>query len=1204
LSMATPIKLLFVGEREFCEGPLIDRLRGGGFDTTPKCVGTKTALRRALKKGPWDAVICDFDFASLSGPDAFSLFRQFDLDLPFIFITDVVDFEAATEFMAAGAHDFVERNNLARLVPALTRDLRAARRNLGDGEDKVGFSILDKSNRRQLFDAIQTVPIAVALFDAKDRLVFWNEYYDSLLIKTGKLVAGKTFEDILRSILQNGGLPDAMGREEDWIRQRLIHRRNRTGPIEIQVWDNWVGVDEHETHDGGTILFAQDISIRKDAEYALRQSEARLRGVLDNSPSAILLKAIDGTYESVNAAFEQSFGLAPGEAIGRNAADLFAKPLAEHIAELDRRALNGESVSDILVRSPEDDPDGEGRTHLSNRFPILGVDGQVCAIGVINTDISEHKQAEAEIRKAYDELEHRVADRTRELSDEIAERKRAEQAHKESEVELRKNEAWLRAIIDNSPSAISLKDKDGRFIVVNKQWERQYGALIKNWRGKTVFDIFPEEYASKLSEYDRHVVENMAPVEFESDRIDWDGLPGTDLTVKFPIIGSDGTVTGVGSVGTNISERKRAEKALRWSERDLRGILDNMIDTFFRTDRDGRIIMISPSVISLLGVTPEELLGRRISEFFADPGAAGGLTDILEKNEDELVRVELRFRDTHGKSIWALTTARRYFDEAGDVAGIEGVAHDITERKEGELALRKLSVAVEQSPASLLITDADGRVEYANLRFLKLTGCDFAEVIRTVPDFLTPDDADPDGAEEIWQRINSGQEWRGELNRRKKNGDSYWASLAISPITNSAGEITNFLCVITDTTEKRLLDEQLRQAQKLEAVGTLAGGIAHDFNNILTGVMGHCYIAVEKLDGQHEIQFNLEQIKVASERARDLVSQLLAFSRRREADMRPVSLHSIVDEAVNLVHASIPESITINWNVSDDAGTVMVDPTQVHQVLLNLCANSADAIGDTHGTIDVSVEKLVAKRSIAAAGLNLPPGNYARLRISDNGCGMDVYTRDRAFDPFFTTKPVGSGTGLGLAAVHGIVVEHGGGIQLTSTAGKGTTISIYLPSTSDGEFPADKVERNGFGGTERILLVDDERMVLQSVGPYLEHFGYEVEALTSGLAALAVFTSMPDHFDIVVTDQIMPGITGDALAHKLREIRPEIPIILCTGYRPPGTDKTLANLGIDEIVRKPVEPSELAHIIRQAIDARKKPLKGIEQEEETFDANR
>ena len=1366
--------------------------------------------------------------------------------------------------------------------------------------------------------------------------------------------------------------------------------------------------------------------------------------------------------------------------------------MADHIAAIDRRVLNGETISEILEIPRLDGANGECRTFLSNRFPIPDKDGNVDAIGVINTDITEQERAQAELRKAHDQLEHRVAERTRELQDEITERKKVEAelkkneswlcaiidnspaaiclkdtdgryvlanreflrsreisiakvagkradevflgkkaegliaedksvietgkperrevefqcadgtAHthlttkfpvfdsggsitgigvvstditerKQAEEALREREAWLSAVVENSPTAITLKDRNGRFSIVNKQWERQQGVPDTDLIGKTVFDIFPQDVACGLAEYDDTVIETLSPVEYETEILGPDGLPQTNLVVKFPVTGPDSNAVWVGCASTNITERKRAEEALRWSERDLRGILDNMVDTFFRTDRDGRIIMVSPSVTDLLGISPEEALGREATDFLADPGSKENFANVLNSHNGELVGTELRFRNANDQDVWVLATARHYFDEDGDVAGIEGVAHDITmrkraeqalrrsedrfrdfaeassdwmweldaeyrftyisdrirdviglnpkdaigknrkeiaegtvpqtnwriyddalrkktafrdfeywttndaserkllrvsgkpvvddegtflgyrgtgtnitqqreteerearirrqfldaietvpvafalfdaedklalwnnlyssvaapevdlkvgmpfetivrtvlesggfvvdqgdeekwlqnrlkqhrnprgpfinqrengwfqirehttpdgstllvtvdisdlrkaeeslreserhqkaildnisdiawlkdrehrfiatneafakfsglepsdllgkttteiwprelakgymvdddevittgrrkkveeilegkdgkriwvetikspvfdetghatgsvgtarditERKETELTLRKLSAAVEQSPASIFITDTDEIVEYANPRYFKHTGADPSDVIGSVPDFLKADEEAPEQIEHMWRRVKSGREWRGERRNRRKNGDLYWSSLAISPITNSAGEITNFLGISEDTTDRRRMDAQLRHAQKLEAVGTLAGGVAHDFNNILTGVMGHCYIAVEKLGVEHEVQFNLEQIKTASERARDLVAQLLAFSRRREADLRPVFLQSVVDEAIKLVHASTPSTITINWRVADNAGTVMVDPTQVHQVILNLCSNAAGAIGDTHGTIDVSVENVVTEEPIVAAGLTLLPGNYARLLISDTGCGMDAYTRDRAFDPFFTTKPVGSGTGLGLAAVHGIVEEHGGGVQIESEVGQGTTISIYLPCANEEEAKSTKKIREGFGGTERILLIDDERMVLQSIGPYLEHFGYEVEALTSGLAALAVFQSMPDHFDLVVTDQVMPGMTGDNLALKLREIRPEIPIILCTGYKPPNSENDPKTTGIDEVVRKPVEPSELGYVIRKTLNARGKRPNRVE----------
>lgn len=1134
---------------------------------------------------------------------------------------------------------------------------------------------------------------------------------------------------------------------------------------------------------------------------------------------------------------------------------------------------------------------------------------------------------------------------------------RTREDHRQVERALRESEARFRAVIDNSPAAIIVKDTEGRVLLVNKQWERQHGLSAASAEGKTLLDLFPRETAAILNDHDDEVIAAGRSTEFEYETVGVDGLPQTDMVVKFPIFGPDGSVAFVGASHTNITERKRAEEALRWSEWDLRGILDNMVDTFFRTDRDGRIIMMSPSVAELTGFAPEQMLGRHFAEFFADPGTPTDLMTLLDENGGKLDGYEVLLRHRDGTELWALTTARRYFDEDGDVAGIEGVAHDITERKRAEQALRdsedrfrdfaeassdwmwetgtdnsytfvsdrlvdllglpreeiigqlpftlgdpivhpadlgahdevfakrqpfrdfqysikdregnphvirvsgkpsvdadgtflgyrgtanditaivaaeeretlvrrqfldaietvpvsfalfdsddrlvlwnqlyqsqilpeirlkpglrfedlvrqtaahgridgsaeqreawirgrldrhrdpsgpfvlqrttdwlqirehrtpdgstllvavditdlrrteealrdaqaslesvlsaapvalwamdaddrftlcrgmglgtpggrvddmvgrtvtevygkypeivdaanrarhgatvhatasvagryfalrfqpvlgsggeyrgcvgvaiditerrqaeenlrKLSLAVEQSPAAILITNLDGIIEYANPRFYETTGFTAAETLGKTPAFLKSEDTDAEQFDEMWTTIMSGREWRGEMRNRRKNGELFWSSTAICPIINSAGDITNFLSVAEDTTDKRRMDEQLRHAQKLEAVGTLAGGVAHDFNNILTGILGHCQIAIEKLEPDADVQFNLDQIMVASDRAKELVQQLLAFSRRREANLKPVSLNAIVDEAVKLVHASIPSTISIRWSVAENAVTVLADPTQIHQVLLNLCSNAADAIGDTGGAIEICVEGITTTTTIGVAGHDLAPGQYACLRVGDTGCGMDAYTLARAFDPFFTTKPVGAGTGLGLAAVHGIVQDHGGGIEVVSEPGKGTSFSIYLPCALVETTKDIKKTRAEFGGTERILLVDDERMVLQSIGTYLEHFGYKVEALTSPAAALAVFQSMADQFDIVVTDQVMPNMTGDVLARKLRELRPDIPIILCTGYAPPASALARKAVGINEVVRKPIEPSELGQIIRRTLDAR------------------
>ncbi len=1276
----------------------------------------------------------------------------------------------------------------------------------------------------------------------------------------------------------------------------------------------------------GLGVVSTDISEMKQADAALREREERFRAFVDHTPAAISLKDREGRFVVFNKEFMKRREYTDGESpLGKTVFDIFPAEMAKKLDRQDKEVLESGETIDVPLEITR--PDGSRQFLQAVKFPVRDSTGAISGIGIISSDVTERKLAEEAVQETA---------------------------------------RLLQAVLDNSPTAISLKDTDGKLILVNEQWRRQYGLSDDDALGKSLIEIFPYDIAVELQNHDRRVIETGISTEFEMELPGPDGLPETDIVIKFPITGPDGEITGIGSVGTNITERKRAEEALRWSERDLRGILDNMVDTFFRTDREGRIMMVSPSVTNLLGLTPEEALGRQLEEFFSDPDGAPGLYDLVATSADETAGHEVRLTRQDGEEIWVLTTARQFLDEDGEVAGVEGVAHDITMRKRAEEALaesegrfrdfaeassdwmwesdadgkfsyiserifevvgirpeevigktreelsregpvapdwpayqrliknrqlfrdlqysihnsagdvralrisgkprfaedgsflgyrgtgtniteslaterreaetrqrfldaietvpvgfalydvedrlvlwnrlyesfawtqsalragmtfeeilrdsmvespikaaegreeewiaervashrdpedtlvlqrgekwlqirehktpdgsilliivditdirraeeslrdserqfraildnipdlawlkddenrfitvnnvfsqtsgqsqdeltgktdldiwpeelgrnyyaddqevfetgrrkrieeqvqradgsmiwvetikapvldesgkvvgtvgtarditerrnaeqelRKLSAAVEQSPAAILITDPEGAIEYANPTFFEITGYDPEDVLGQTPALMKADTVDSPHFDNMWQAIASGGEWRGEMRNRKKSGEHFWSSVAVSPVTDASGKVSHFLCIAEDTTEKRRMDEQLRHAQKLEAVGTLAGGVAHDFNNILTGVLGHCYIAVEKLEKENAVQFNLEQIRVASNRAKDLVQQLLAFSRRREASLKPVTLHGIVDEAVKLVHASIRSVIKIEWNVDENAGTVMADPTQIHQVLLNLCGNAADAIGDEAGTIDVSVERVVTDTAIEVVGTDLPPGHYARLRISDSGCGMDVYTQSRAFDPFFTTKPVGSGTGLGLAAVHGIIQDHSGGIQLESKPGEGTTFYVYLPCVDVEETHAEPRFETDFRGSERILLVDDERMVLQSIGPYLEHFGYKVEAFTSATAALAVFQARPEQFHLLVTDQVMPNMTGDVLAKRVRVIRPEIPVILCTGYAARSGKDAKEMMDVDQVVGKPVEPSELGMIIRKMLDKKK-----------------
>ncbi len=384
--------------------------------------------------------------------------------------------------------------------------------------------------------------------------------------------------------------------------------------------------------------------------------------------------------------------------------------------------------------------------------------------------------------------------------------------------------------------------------------------------------------------------------------------------------------------------------------------------------------------------------------------------------------------------------------------------------------------------------------------------------------------------------------------------------------------------------------EQLHQAQKMEAVGTLAGGIAHDFNNILAAILGYAELANFDIAEDSRTKYNLQQSIKATHRARDLVQQILAFSRQARQERKPLDIKPLIKEGLKFLRASLPATIEIRQNMEEDPGTIEADPTQVYQVLMNLCTNAAHAMDEKGGVLEVSLGKADMDGEASAAPAGMEPGPYLRLRVSDTGHGMPPEILKRIFDPYFTTKEVGKGTGLGLAVVHGIVKSYGGGITVSSEMGKGSTFDIYFPRVQamGRASEAERAEPLPFGGHERVLFVDDEKAIVEIGHSMLKYLGYEVEVRTSSIEALELFRAQADRFDLVITDMTMPNMTGDKLAQELLRIRPGIPIILCTGFSEYLTEEKAKALGVRELLMKPLAIRDLAQAVRRVLDYRKK----------------
>ena len=502
---------------------------------------------------------------------------------------------------------------------------------------------------------------------------------------------------------------------------------------------------------------------------------------------------------------------------------------------------------------------------------------------------------------------------------------------------------------------------------------------------------------------------------------------------------------------------------------------------------------------------------------------------------------------------------------------------------------RRLSTAIEQAAESVVITDSNGIIRYVNKAFEKITGYLRKEAAGQNPKILQSGVHDSAFYKKLWKQIAGGNIWHGHFTNKKKDGSLYEEDATITPVKDQKGVITNYVAVKRDVTREIELEKRLVHAEKLEAMGTLAGGIAHDFNNILLPITGYAEMTISEVSKDSRVYSNMEKILYAAERAKELVNQILFFSRQKEMKPKPVDIRPIIKDTLKLLRSSLPATIKIRQNLEEDCGMIVADPTQIHQVVMNLCTNAYHAMLSKGGNLDIDLEKII----IGFENLcrypevmsELKPGTYIKLSVTDTGEGMEEKVRAKIFEPYFTTKQQGKGTGLGLATAHGIIKSHGGYILVTSEPGKGSTFNVYFPQI-DTEFKIHKTipEEKILTGDEKILLVDDEKCVADVEKRMLEYFGYQVTELCDSKKALETFAKQPDNFDIIITDQTMPDITGVELAKNILRIKSDIPIILLTGFSDQVSEDKAKKAGVKEYIMKPVVMKKLAETVRRLLD--------------------
>ncbi|NOY68232.1 MAG: PAS domain S-box protein [Deltaproteobacteria bacterium] len=633
-----------------------------------------------------------------------------------------------------------------------------------------------------------------------------------------------------------------------------------------------------------------------------------------------------------------------------------------------------------------------------------------------------------------------------------------------------------------------------------------------------------------------------------------------------------------------VEERTRE---LADSEEKFRLFFENQPLYCYMVSPSGVILEANHAALGVLGLSRREVIGTPLASIYAPECLEQVERNLVQWNKTGVLRdVEMKIPASDGTLHTVILNADAVRDRNGKIIHSISVQQDITERVAAEEGRRLLATAVEHSAESVFITDAQNRIIYANQGFEALTGFTPGEVVGKTPRILKSGEHDKDFYTDIKKTIYGGRPWNGYMVIGKKDGKTAEIHAVINPMLDTKDRITHFVSVHRDMTLERREERRLQQNQRLEALGTLAGGIAHDLNNILTPIIGYTDLSMSFAPSQSKLRHNLEQVSSAAGRARDLVARILAAGRGREKACAPVGPASIIEEAAKLLRGALPATIEIRLEIDAPGAVIMSDPTEIHQVIMNLCTNAGLAM-ENGGVLTIGLSEVEIGRDLVEAHPGLSPGPGLRLMVRDTGCGIPKDILNRIFEPYFTTRPEGRGSGLGLAVIHGIVTSCGGAISVYSEPGRGAEFNLYFPAIK--ELAKEKTNKPEYvvGGNERILVVDDEPAITALVEEILGHHGYQVTTVNDPLRALELLARNPGGVDLLVSDMTMPGMTGDVLAVKAGKLRPDLPVILCTGFSERMNDKLAREMGIAAFLHKPVSSGELLRTVRRVLDALK-----------------
>lgn len=991
-------------------------------------------------------------------------------------------------------------------------------------------------------DAIVTVDIigTITYFNKAAEKIFGYSNDDIIGRTIKSLIPQKYHEDhgkIMEAHIARGGL-EASGKAVELFGRR---KDGSEFPIELS-FSSWMS-------GGETYLTSiiRDITERKRAEESFRDRDQKLRTIVEHSNELFYIHDTKHQLTYVSPQSKQILGYTPEELMVRWTTLTTDNPInAEGLKITERAIKTGETQPEYLLELKR--KSGELCLVEINESPVFDGSGRVVGVSGALRDVTERKKSEEALA--------------------ISEEK-------------------FRSIFEQALDLIVMVDPStGAFVEFNDKVCEKLGYNASELQKMHLKDIEAVEDEGAIKGHIKTILENGFDV-FET-RLRTKKGKVLDFQISAKALCIRGKVY-IQGIWHDITERRKRIDSLRNSEERLKILFEFAPDAILLSDPQGNLIDANMATEELTGYLRDELIGKNLLEVNLLNGMqVSRAKKLISKKamKQPMGPDEFTVRKKDGAEI--VVEVRTYPVRIQDQLLLLGIARDITERREAENAIRsseeKFRSLFEESKDAIYISSTLGKFIDINPAGVELFGYKSKEELLKV-DIARDLYVDPLDRQRFQSTLVSGgyvQDF--EVGLKKKDGEKLTALVTATSIRDSGGKITAYRGFIRDITEQKLLEQQLLQAQKMEAIGTLAGGIAHDFNNILSAILGYTELTLEIINGNGLAKKNLDQVYLAGLRAKDLIQQILTFSRQTNHAPQPLKMELIVKEALKLLRASLPSTIRIDQNLQKDCGNILADPTQIHQIVVNLCTNAYDAMREPGGVLKVSLDTEEIGQYQPNENQTLSPGKYLALTVSDTGIGMSADTLKRIFDPFFTTKETGTGTGLGLSVVHGIVKKHGGEIIVRSEIGKGATFVVYLPILESKSERIRERPREFLTGTEKILYVDDEETIVHAGVQILKNLGYMVTGKTQSWEALETFKLSPEYFDLVISDLTMPNLTGIDLARRILEIRPDVPIILITGFGETITRDKAREMGIRDLIMKPTVTAELSQTIRRILD--------------------